>query len=183
MLRELFGLTRPETTASPQPKALLPASTRSETVIGKQARIEGSLKTEGNVRLEGTFVGDIVARGQVIITESGELKGDLIGETVRVEGLVHGDITARKVAVLRTGRVRGNLRIEALITEEGGFIQGLVTMEESVDLSTLLPPTGEKPEEKPEEATRAPVEKKAPARKTGQSTESKAEKVPVKAEK
>jgi cytoskeletal protein CcmA (bactofilin family) len=110
----------------------------SETILGPQTRFEGKLVSEGSVRVHGAFIGDITARGAVVIGETATVEGDLAGETVTVGGVLRGDIVARKAAVLRTGRAWGDLRVETLSTEEGCFIQGQITMEERLDLSEHL---------------------------------------------
>jgi cytoskeletal protein CcmA (bactofilin family) len=106
----------------------------SHTVLGANTHFEGTLMSKNNVRLEGTFNGNITAGGGVRIGETATLEGDLVGQQVVVAGVVRGDITASKISVLRTGRVWGDLHLESLMTEEGGFIQGIITMEESLDL-------------------------------------------------
>jgi cytoskeletal protein CcmA (bactofilin family) len=129
VLRELFGgFSEPKDTASDQVAKSSTTTERSESVLG------------ANTHVEGTLEGDVTIQGKVIIGERGTLEGDLIGEAVSVSGVVRGDITARKTAILRTGRVWGNLRQEALMTEEGGFIQGLVTMEENIDIKEAITP-------------------------------------------
>jgi cytoskeletal protein CcmA (bactofilin family) len=75
----------------------------------------------------------------VLIGETAKVDGNLIGESVDVAGIVKGDVTARRISVMKTGRILGDLRLEKLTTEEGGFIQGLVRMEEKVDLASYLP--------------------------------------------
>jgi cytoskeletal protein CcmA (bactofilin family) len=156
MFKELFR---------PSPR-IAPAAPRPFTgsVIGSKAKFEGTLISEGDLRLDGLFTGSITAHGQVTIGESGDLKGRLIGGVVQVAGMVRGDITARKVAILKTGRVYGDLLIEALITEEGGFIQGQIRMEEAVDLTEHFPePSGEMDALPPSEAsTLDPQQSKTP---------------------
>jgi cytoskeletal protein CcmA (bactofilin family) len=156
VFRELLGGTKPKTTNSPvqaqQPNksAAAPALPTKDTVLGTGAHLEGNLKTPGNVRVHGTFVGDITAQGKITIGEQGKLEGDLTGEAVDVAGQMHGNILARMVAVARTGQVRGDLRLEKLQTEEGAFVQGLVTMEEKITL-----PGGPEPEKPAIEAETA----------------------------
>lgn len=159
MFRELLGGTKPKTAdvpaSSQQPKGA-PAPVTIETILGTGTHFEGNLKTEGNVRVHGTFVGDITAYGRIAIGEQGKLDGDLTGESVDVAGHVRGNVVARKVAVLRTGRVIGDLRLEKLQTEEGAFVQGLVTMEEKVDLPAR--PEPQQPVAKEELAAKIEVE-------------------------
>ena len=137
MLREWFGFTK---RTRPEKPAAGPVVSSTETVLGIGSAFEGTLKCEGNVRLDGYFKGNISARGKVTLGERGKLEGDLLCESAAVAGVLRGDITARKVSILRTGRIWGNLQIETLVTEEGGFIQGLITMQETVKLAELLPP-------------------------------------------
>jgi cytoskeletal protein CcmA (bactofilin family) len=171
MFKELF---RPSST--PAPAAPRPLT---GTVIGSKAKLEGNLTTEGDVRIDGIFTGDVTARGHVAIGESGDLKGDLIGGVVRVAGLVRGDVVARKVAILKTGRVHGNLVVESLVTEEGGFIQGQIRMEEAVDLSEHFSepsaeadaaPLTEEPTHDPQQSKTPRVVKLPPTGTTGKKT-------------
>jgi cytoskeletal protein CcmA (bactofilin family) len=113
---------------------------RSETILGSGSHFEGNLTSEGHVRVHGKFVGDITAHGDILIGEAATVEGDVVGEAVTVGGVLRGDVVARKVSVLNTGRAWGDLRVQALTTEEGGFIQGQITMEEQIDLSEVLTP-------------------------------------------
>jgi cytoskeletal protein CcmA (bactofilin family) len=142
--------------AKPATQKPTPALAVSETVLGINTHFEGDLKSEGNVRVDGAFIGDITARGRVLIGEVASVEGDIIGEAVAIGGLVRGDIVARKISVLRTGRVWGDLVSEALATEEGAFIQGQITMEEHVDIAGRLPPSAEADELEEAEATSEP---------------------------
>ena len=171
MFKELF---RPPST--PAPAAPRPFT---GTIIGSKAKLEGTLTTEGDVRLDGLFTGDISARGQVSIGESGDLKGDLVGGVVHVAGMVRGNVVARKVAILKTGRVHGNLVVESLVTEEGGFIQGQIRMEERVDLSEHFPEpsveadaasVAEEPSHDPQQSKTPRAVKLPPTGTTGKTT-------------
>jgi cytoskeletal protein CcmA (bactofilin family) len=148
VLRELFGTQKqpqkPKQQAQPpsQPPAKSPATpVRSDSAVGAGSRFEGTIVAEGNIRIDGTFTGNTTTRGRIVIGEKGQIEGNLIGESVEVAGVVKGDIVAKRVSVLRTGRVWGNLRLEKLATEEGCFVQGKVTMEETLDMKAYLPVT------------------------------------------
>jgi cytoskeletal protein CcmA (bactofilin family) len=138
VFRELFKNSKPTGTVTNQTKPAPTTKNPSESILGIDTQLEGTLRSGGHVRLEGTFTGDVSARGRVIIGEEAKLEGDLIGETVTVGGVIRGDITARRIAITRTGRVWGDLRQEILMTEEGGFIQGIVTMEEKLDIGQVI---------------------------------------------
>ncbi|GEM_PF-391296 len=134
MFRDWFGSSKPK---APLIATSVPPTT-SETILGVGTHLQGHLTGPGHVRIEGTFTGDVAVQGKVAVGEQAKLEGNLIGESVTVSGVVRGDVVARKISVLRTGRVWGDLRTEQLATEEGGFIQGQVTMEERVDVAAAL---------------------------------------------
>jgi cytoskeletal protein CcmA (bactofilin family) len=107
-------------------------------VLSAGAELEGRLTTPGSARIEGSFKGGVTARGRVVIGGEARLEGDVIGEVVTVAGLVRGNVTARKVSITGSGRVLGDLRVEWLATEEGSFIQGVIRMEEKVDIAAVI---------------------------------------------
>jgi cytoskeletal protein CcmA (bactofilin family) len=156
MFRELLGDSKKKKVDAPaQPKAA-PPTPAIDTVLGTGSHLKGTLKTDGNVRVHGTFEGDITAHGKIAVGEQGKVEGDLVGEGVDVAGQVRGNILARKIAVMRSGRVWGDLRLEKLVTEEGAFIQGVVTMEEKVAL-----PHKPEPPKVPEKVETAPAKDEA----------------------
>ena len=103
----------------PQPPADVSQPVGFETVLGANSVMEGSLSSAANVRLDGTFTG---------VLEIG------------------GNVTGKKVQLLRTGRVWGDIHAQALTTEEGAFIDGKITM---VGHEYSPAPAGE-PEPEPE---------------------------------
>jgi cytoskeletal protein CcmA (bactofilin family) len=142
VFRELFGSPKPKKAvpASAKPAPAAPAvPTASQSVLGAGTHFEGTLRAESHVRVDGTFIGDISTRGRILIGEQAKVVGNLIGEAVDVAGMVTGDVIARRISVTRTGRILGDLRLEKLLTEEGGFIQGLVRMEDKVTVAEYLP--------------------------------------------
>ncbi len=145
MFRDLFGTPKTHSPAPAQsrpPSALGPA----QTILGARTHFVGTLTSEGNVHVEDTFKGDIQARGSISLGKGASIDGNLVCDRAIVGGLVKGDITARTILVLSSGRVLGDLRMEKLMTEDGAFIQGVITLEESLSAQKA-------PDEKPAAAT------------------------------
>jgi cytoskeletal protein CcmA (bactofilin family) len=119
--------------SSPLPEAPDPAGgAGSRTILAMKTRITGSLKTEGDVTLADIFEGDITARGEVRVGRNATLDGDLSCQSAFIAGLVRGDVTAKVINITGTGRVLGSLHTERLLTEEGSFIEGTVTLDYEV---------------------------------------------------
>jgi cytoskeletal protein CcmA (bactofilin family) len=99
-----------------------------ETVLGAGSILEGTLKSKANVRLDGTFTGTLEIEGNVLVGETAKITADVNARNVSIAGAVRGNVSGRKVQILRTGRVWGDIEAMALTTEEGAFIDGKITM-------------------------------------------------------
>ena len=99
-----------------------------DTVLGANSVLEGKFQSNANVRLDGTFSGTLEINGNILVGETAKIKADINARNISIAGAVRGNITGKKVQVLRTGRVWGDIRATALTTEEGAFIDGKITM-------------------------------------------------------
>jgi cytoskeletal protein CcmA (bactofilin family) len=100
-----------------------------ETVLGANSTMEGSLSSNANVRLDGTFSGTLHISGNVLVGETAKINADIDAKNVSIAGAVRGNVTGKKVQLLRTGRVWGDINATALTTEEGAFIDGKISMQ------------------------------------------------------
>lgn len=114
----------------PQPHTTLPThhSTGFETILGSGATLKGDLKSQGSIRLDGTFEGTLEIDGNVLVGETAKITADIHAKNVSIAGAVRGDVSGKKVQLLRTARVWGDISATAISTEEGAFIEGKITM-------------------------------------------------------
>jgi cytoskeletal protein CcmA (bactofilin family) len=99
-----------------------------ETVLGVSSTLRGDLKSQANIRLDGTFEGTLEIDGNVLVGETAKITADIHAKNVSIAGAVRGNVSGKKVQLLRTGRVWGDISATAISTEEGAFIDGKVTM-------------------------------------------------------
>ncbi len=99
-----------------------------ETILGAHATLKGDLRSQGNVRLDGTFEGTLEIDGNVLVGETAKITSDIHAKNVSIAGAVRGNVSGKKVQLLRTARVWGNITASAISTEEGAFIEGKITM-------------------------------------------------------
>src|SRR5579859_3733403 len=99
-----------------------------ETVLGANSNFKGEFKSQANVRLDGTFEGNLQIDGNVLIGESARITADIHAKNVSIAGAVRGNVSGNKIQLLRTGRVWGDISAAAITTEEGAFIDGKITM-------------------------------------------------------
>lgn len=109
------------------PAALAP-TVGFETVLGASSTMEGTLRSNTNVRLDGTFTGTLEITGNVLVGETAKINADINAKNISIAGAVRGNVAGKKVQILRTGRVWGDISATALTTEEGAFIDGKISM-------------------------------------------------------
>lgn len=99
-----------------------------ETVLGANSSLEGKFVSTANVRLDGEFEGTLEISGNVLVGETAKINAPINAKNISIAGAVRGNITGKKVQILRTGRVWGDITATALTTEEGAFIDGKISM-------------------------------------------------------
>lgn len=127
--------------AAPPPPAPPPRQAVGfETVLGPTTTLQGDLKSRANVRLDGTFEGTLEIDGNVLVGETAKITADIHAKNVSIAGAVRGNVSGKKVQLLRTARVWGDINATAIATEEGAFIDGKITMI-SHDAAQLFDPS------------------------------------------
>jgi cytoskeletal protein CcmA (bactofilin family) len=99
-----------------------------DTVLGNGTTLNGDLKCQGNIRIDGTFQGTLEIDGNVLVGETSKITADINAKNVSIAGAVRGNVSGKKVQLLRTARVWGDITATAISTEEGAFIDGKIKM-------------------------------------------------------
>lgn len=88
--------------------------------------LEGKLKvSNGTVRINTHFSGEIVAEGTVIVAEQGEIEAGITAKIVSVAGKVKGNIHAgERLEIKEHAVVLGDIFTRVLIVGAGGFFEG-----------------------------------------------------------
>lgn len=129
----MFGSKKPQAAA---PSVL---NGKPETVIGANTNIVGTIKSDGNIRIDGTVEGDIEILGNLIIGETGRVIATIKAQNVHVSGAVKGEITAvEQLEISPTGKIWGDITTAALHIEPGGLFRGQSAMSTNVDEPLLL---------------------------------------------
>jgi cytoskeletal protein CcmA (bactofilin family) len=128
-----------------------------DNLLGSNTSFNGTIKSDGNIRLDGIYQGRIETAGNVIVGPSARVLADIVANTVQVWGAVRGDITAKgRLEILPDGRVWGNVQVVSLLIDEGGMFLGQCQMAgEQVEPLTLPEPAPAESGELNEEAESA----------------------------
>ncbi|MDB5082729.1 MAG: hypothetical protein JWP00_4653 [Chloroflexi bacterium] len=110
-----------------------------ETSIGSSVSMQGVLKAEGNIRIDGLFEGKIETAGNVIVGRTGQVAADIVARNVLVAGKVKGNILAHdRLEIIASGKVLGDIESITLYIEEGGRHHGQTRMAGDDDADQFL---------------------------------------------
>jgi cytoskeletal protein CcmA (bactofilin family) len=104
-------------------------------LVGIGTIVEGKIRSQGNVRIDGKMIGDISAVESLAVGINGEVEGNITAKNVTIGGKVRGTINAsEKVVFEGKSVVRGDVRATRLIVDEGSVFDGKVSMTEKAPL-------------------------------------------------
>lgn len=100
--------------------------------IGAGTIIEGNIRTEGDIRIDGKVNGNVVSKGRMVSGSNSEIHGDIICTNANIEGIVRGNIQVTEVLkITKTANLDGNITTKKLIVDEGAVIQAKINMANS----------------------------------------------------
>jgi len=106
---------------------------RIDTILGKDAKLSGEIKTAGLLRIEGTFLGDIECEKDLIITDSAIVEGKIKAKNAIIAGRYKGNVILDgKLEIKSTGKVLGDIKVATLVIEDGAFFDGKCEMNADV---------------------------------------------------
>lgn len=102
-------------------------------VLAKNTTIVGSVKSEGDFRIDGTLDGSLVTNGRVIIGVEGLVKGDVESTNANIEGKFIGKLQVNNtLAIKATANINGELVIGKLSVEPGAVFNAKIEMKGAV---------------------------------------------------
>lgn len=109
-----------------------------QAFLGPQTAVEGNLKVDGTVRIDGHFKGNIESQGcTMIVGEKAVIEADILVHTVTVNGEVKGNINAtHRIELSRTARVFGDLHGPEVHIDAGSVLDGRCTIKPKDDTAS-----------------------------------------------
>lgn len=101
-----------------------PVST-SASLIGAGTTMKGDITSNGDLRIDGSLVGNIHCSAKVVIGANGNVQGDINGQTADIMGKVSGTIKVKDLLQLKGGSaVSGNIEAAKLQIEPTASFNG-----------------------------------------------------------
>jgi cytoskeletal protein CcmA (bactofilin family) len=100
-----------------------------ETTIASGVSIKGTMSFQKLIRIDGTFEGELLSSGKLIVGPTGVVKANINLEEAFISGKVTGDITVKTRLVLRgRAEVKGDVTAPLLSVDEGVSIVGILNI-------------------------------------------------------
>ncbi|ADL68598.1 bactofilin family protein [Thermoanaerobacterium thermosaccharolyticum] len=107
-----------------------------DTIIGKNTTIEGNIKSQGTMRIDGNVTGKIEVQGSMIIGDNSKIEADIKADNISISGEITGNLTVKnQVQITSNGKVYGDIEVQNLIIDEGAIFEGKCKMNKKVNNS------------------------------------------------
>ena len=97
----------------------------STSLIGAGTSMKGDITSNGDLRIDGSLVGNIHCSAKVVIGANGVVQGDINGQQADIMGKVTGTIKVKDLLMLKGGSiVNGNIQSAKLQIEPTANFNG-----------------------------------------------------------
>lgn len=108
-----------------------PGSSGGGAVIGASIHVDGSLKGDEDLIIQGKVKGTVeLKNNSVTIGESGHVTADIYAHTIAVEGRLEGKlVAAERVVIRKTAQIKGIIVAPRVTLEDGARFNGSIDMD------------------------------------------------------
>jgi cytoskeletal protein CcmA (bactofilin family) len=116
---------------TPPPPMPSPVGTREpvETVVGKESSVQGTIRSEHSIRIQGAAQGEIESKQAVYVEEGARVNAKVTASEITVSGSVDGQLfSTGRVEIKPTGHITGEINAASLVMQEGAYFDGQMKM-------------------------------------------------------
>lgn len=107
------------------------------SILSTGVKLVGKLSSDGNVRIDGEFDGELIINGNLTLGDKSSSKGLIRASNITCGGIVTGIIEASEKLILEsTAKVEGDISSKILIINEGASFKGRSNLQETVQEKT-----------------------------------------------
>jgi cytoskeletal protein CcmA (bactofilin family) len=101
----------------------------SSSLITKGTTITGNLVSQGNIRIEGNFIGNVKSKSKIVLGQSSFVDGEILTQKAEIDGEVRGKIKISELLSLKPSAViNGDITTKNIKVESGAVINGKCKM-------------------------------------------------------
>ena len=101
-------------------------------LISNGTDITGDIKSNGDIRIDGSLTGNLNTKGKVVIGPTGKVKGEVICKNSEVSGIIEGKIIVGQLLNLKaSSKIHGDIATSKLSIEPGAVFSGNCKMSDN----------------------------------------------------
>ncbi len=101
-------------------------------LISNGTDITGDIKSNGDIRIDGSLTGSLNTKGKVVIGPTGKVNGEVICKNSEISGIIEGKIIVAQLLNLKaSSKILGDIDTSKLSIEPGAIFTGSCKMSES----------------------------------------------------
>ena len=133
--KEIENIKEPEANNIKNPKSISPvqssSSSEDKTVIGKNIFIEGNIRGEEHLSIEGSMKGKIeMGKHNFSLGPNGQIEGEILAQNVGIRGQMKGTVKAHgKVEIKKDADIFGDIKAISISVEEGAYFKGTIELD------------------------------------------------------
>lgn len=112
-----------------------PTRPAAPSILSSDLKIEGDIVSQGEVHINGSVKGDVVAR-KLTLGEGGSITGTVEADMAVIAGNLAGRLTATSVVLARSARVVADVTHVSLSIEQGATFEGFSRRVDTVEAVT-----------------------------------------------
>ncbi len=118
----------------------------SINLIGNGTTIKGEVKSNGDIRIDGTLIGQVYSKGKIVVGNTGIIEGEIYCQNADFSGNIKAKVEVSELLTLKaTSRLRGEIVTNKLAIEPGARFTGTCTMDKDSAEDMKTPPRPEQP--------------------------------------
>jgi cytoskeletal protein CcmA (bactofilin family) len=107
------------------------ASDNPDTIVSSSMRIEGELKSNGNIHIDGLVTGKVHTSQDLIVGPNAQIDADVVAANGSIAGIIKGNVLVKNhLQILPTGKIIGNISCATLEISAGAYFSGACKMSE-----------------------------------------------------
>jgi cytoskeletal protein CcmA (bactofilin family) len=126
--------------APPPVRHEAPPASRHTATIGPAMHINGEIRTDEELLVDGEVEGSIVSHHLVTVGANGRVRANITAREVAIFGAVQGNIeVTEKIAIRDQGSLVGDIKTSGISIDDGAYFKG------SIDITRPQPKVSAKP--------------------------------------
>ena len=100
-----------------------------DTLLGENSSFNGDIEFSGGLRIDGIVRGNVTTldatNGLLVVSETGEVEGDITVPHIIINGTVHGNvISSEHVELQKCARITGDIQYQGVEMQLGANLNG-----------------------------------------------------------